>query len=217
MGKRSKFPRRDRDFYPTPFEAVPPLVPYLQLHGIRTFAEPCCGDGALVRHLESFGFRCVYQGDIADGRDALAVTDFGAADAIITNTPYKRRIMRALLTHFTRSGLPTWLFLQTNWASNAWAAPFLPSCSDIVPVPRLRLIEGTEDSGQENHGWFRFDARHTAEPIFHARDSVPSRRCAQARCRRPLPPGRSDARYCSVACKQHAYRSRSRRLAVTET
>ena len=69
MGKRSNFERIPRDFYPTPHAAVPPLIPLLR--GMRTFAEPCCGDGALVRHLESFGLRCVYAGDIATGQDAL--------------------------------------------------------------------------------------------------------------------------------------------------
>src|SRR3982751_278794 len=70
MVKRSNFERREADFYPTPRAAVLPLIPYLR--GIRTFAEPCCGDGALVRHLESFGLRCVYAGDIRSGQDALA-------------------------------------------------------------------------------------------------------------------------------------------------
>jgi len=71
MGKRSNFERREADFYPTPRAAVLPLIPYLR--GIRTFAEPCAGDGALVRHLVSFGFRCVYSDDIRNGQDALAV------------------------------------------------------------------------------------------------------------------------------------------------
>ena len=48
-----------------------PLVPFLRAGGIRTFAEPCAGNGDLVRHLESFGLRCVYQGDIRTGQDAL--------------------------------------------------------------------------------------------------------------------------------------------------
>ena len=43
-------------FYPTPAAAVPPLI--LHLRGVRTFAEPCCGDGALVRHPEARGLRC---------------------------------------------------------------------------------------------------------------------------------------------------------------
>ena len=78
MGKRSSFERRPGDFYPTPRAAVLPLIP--RLRGVRTFAEPCCGDGALVRHLESFGLRCVYAGDIATGQDALALDQYGGAD-----------------------------------------------------------------------------------------------------------------------------------------
>ena len=85
MGKRSNFERIPRDFYATPAAAVPPLIPHL--NGIRSFAEPCCGDGALVRHLESFGLRCVYAGDISYGQDALALDHYGAADAIITTPP----------------------------------------------------------------------------------------------------------------------------------
>jgi len=65
-----------------------PLVPYLR--GIGTFAEPCAGDGALVRYLEGVGLRCAYAGDIATGQDALARDSYGAADAIITNPPYTR-------------------------------------------------------------------------------------------------------------------------------
>ena len=58
MGKRSGFARRERDAYPTPIEAVLPLIPHLR--GVRAFAEPCAGDGELVRHLESFGLTCAY-------------------------------------------------------------------------------------------------------------------------------------------------------------
>src|SRR5262245_55949564 len=95
MGKRSSFERIPRDFYPTPYAAMPPLIPHLC--GVRTFAEPCCGDGALVRHLESHGLRCVYAGDISTGQDALALEQYGDADMIITNPPYTRPLMHALI------------------------------------------------------------------------------------------------------------------------
>ena len=49
MGKRSTFPRRPMDDYATPYEAVVPLVAHLRAEGIHSFAEPCCGDGDLVR------------------------------------------------------------------------------------------------------------------------------------------------------------------------
>ena len=84
MGKQSNFPRRERDFYPTPRAAVLPLIPGCA--GCARSPSPCCGDGALVRHLESFGLRCVYAGDIADGQDALAITDFGNVAVGITVT-----------------------------------------------------------------------------------------------------------------------------------
>ena len=119
MGKRSNFERREADFYPTPPAAVVPLIPYLR--GIRTFAEPCAGDGALVRHLESFGLRCIYSDDIRTGQDALALDHYGAADAIITNPPYTRDLMHQLIAHFQRI-LPTWLLLDADWASTRQAA-----------------------------------------------------------------------------------------------
>jgi len=50
-GKRSAFERSEADFYPTPRAAVVSLIPHLP--GIHSFAEPCAGDGASVRHLES--------------------------------------------------------------------------------------------------------------------------------------------------------------------
>ena len=87
MGKRSNnFERRKDDLYQTPLKAVAPVIPFLRRDGIETFAEPCAGDGDLIRHLESFGFRCVYSGDISTGQDALKLTiaDYNGADAGIT-------------------------------------------------------------------------------------------------------------------------------------
>ena len=81
--------------------------------------------------LESFGLRCVYAGDIRSGQDALAVEQYGAADAIITNPPYTRDLMHKLITHFQRIA-PTWLLLDFDWAATRQAAPFMPCCSDIV-------------------------------------------------------------------------------------
>lgn len=207
MGKRSTFGRVAGDFYPTPFAAVPPLIPHLRAARVRTFAEPCCGDGALILHLESFRLRCVYQGDISAGQDALALGSYGEADAIITNPPYARPLMHALIAHFQRIA-PTWLLLEMDWAATRQAEPFLPSCSDIVVVGRLRLIEGTKHAGKENFGWFRFTANHASGPILHPRvsPSRPSRSCGQ--CGASYRPQRADSRFCSDTCRQRAHRAR---------
>src|SRR5215470_11715869 len=122
MGKRSSKQHRKLDFYPTPLKAVQPLIPHL--NGVRRFAEPCCGDGRLVRHLESFGLVCVYAGDIADGKDALAREDYGAIDAIVTNPPQTHELLARLLPHFIRIA-PAWLLLPMDFASNARDARFL--------------------------------------------------------------------------------------------
>jgi hypothetical protein len=141
MGKRSNFKRRDRDLYPTPQHALLPLIPYLSM--VRTFAEPCCGDGRLVRWLELQGLRCVYSGDIDTGQDALAHNDYGAPDKIITNPPFS--IRDQLLPHFL-SIAPTWLLLPMDFASNICDAPLLATCTDMVPFGRVRWIEGTKDT-----------------------------------------------------------------------
>jgi hypothetical protein len=167
MSKRcSTYKRRKDDFYPTPLRAVLPLIPYLG--GITSFAEPCAGDGRLVRHLESFGVRCVYQGDIRSGQDALAFDSYGGAAAIITNPPHSRQLMHQLITHFQRIA-PTWLLLDADWAHTWQAAPYLPACTDIVAIGRVKWIEGTKDTGKDNYAWYRFDAHHAdgPVPVFH--------------------------------------------------
>lgn len=212
MGKRSSFDRIERDFYPTPLAAVPTLISHIR--DIHTFAEPCCGNGALVRHLESHGLRCTYAGDIATGQDALALDTYGDADAIITNPPYTRPLMHALIWHFARI-LPAWLLLETDWACTKQAVPFMPCCSDIAVIGRLRWLENTTMTGMQNFAWYRFDARHAAGPIFHAHGSAPvsSRVSMCAQCSKAYRPHRSDSRFCSDACRQRAYRER---LSVTQ-
>jgi hypothetical protein len=214
MGKRSSFERIPRDFYPTPHLAVPPLIPHLR--GVRSFAEPCAGDGALVRHLEGFGLRCVYAGDIRTGQDALERDDYGAADCIITNPPYTRPAMHALIEHFQRIA-PTWLLIDYDWSATMQAAEYMPHCSDIVILPRLKWFPGSNTTAKDNHAWYRFNIRHKSGPVLHNNrglgEVIPSRRtrvCEQ--CSKPYEPQRSSSRFCSQTCRQRAHRNR---LSVT--
>ena len=111
MGKRSNFQRRPMDSYATPLAAVRPIVPFLKAEGIYRFAEPCCGNGDLIQHLEFFGFECVHASDINQGVDALSLNSFANADAIITNTPWARELLHLLIEHFMRK-LPTYLLFD---------------------------------------------------------------------------------------------------------
>lgn len=171
MGKRSSFARRPMDSYQTiDPAAVVPLLPFLR--GVESYAEPCCGDGALCEHLRRAGLFCAYCQDLSDGPqfDALKQKSFGEIDAIITNPPWTREILHPMILHFQKIA-PTWLLFDADWCHTKQAAPYLPQCSHIVSVGRLRWIEGTRQTGKDNCCWYRFHIQHFGGPQFIGRES----------------------------------------------
>jgi hypothetical protein len=211
MGKRSAFERRAGDAYPTPIEAVLPLIPHLR--GVRNFAEPCAGDGALVRHLESFGLCCTYAGDIATGQDALVCDSFGGVP-IITNPPWRRDQLHALIGHFMRRAPFCWLLFDANWAHTRQSRDLIQHCSRILPIGRVRWIPGSPYTGKDDASWYRFEQAHEVGPLllpFRCDNGTnQTRACEQ--CGTPYKVLRADTRFCSNACRQRAYRDR---IAVT--
>ena len=167
MGKRSNFERIPRDLYPTPVKAVQPLIPHLRAAGIGSFAEPCCGNGDLVRHLEGYGLTCAYRGDIATGQDALASNHYGDIDAVITNPPHSREVMHPMITHFQRIAPMVWLLIDLDWVATLQAVPFLPRCSDVVIIGRVKWFPDSEHGSKDNFGWFRFAADHRGVTAIH--------------------------------------------------
>lgn len=166
MSKRlAKFRRNERDFYPTPREAVEPLIGWIEALRVKTFAEPCCGDGALIEHLQSFGFACEFSNDIRGGNDALMLPPscFAGCDAIITNPPHERELMHAMIDRF-RSIAPTWLLIDWDWAATAQAQPYLRCCVDILPIGRVRWIPGSPHVGFDNYAWYHFRVQHGLGP-----------------------------------------------------
>lgn len=158
MGKRSEFQRRERDFYPTPAEAVAPLLRHLS-PGTR-FAEPCAGDGALVDHLTAAGHVCVWESDIAPQRsmmeaDAFALR-FVSQDCIITNPPWDRKVLHPLIVHLSGQA-PTWLLFDADWMHTRQAAPFLPRLRRVVSVGRVKWIPDSPFAGKDNAAWYLFD------------------------------------------------------------
>src|SRR5262245_29138263 len=106
MGKRSAFPRVPRDLYPTPIEAVRPLLPHLKPR--ERFCEPCAGKGDLIRHLETAGHECVGAFDIVrrfGGRvligDARTLRVRARISAYITNPPWDRDVMHAIIDNLS--------------------------------------------------------------------------------------------------------------------
>jgi len=141
MGKRSSFDRVPRDFYPTPAEAVAPLLLHLTPRTI--YAEPCAGDGALIDALAAAGHCCAFASDIeprADGiheRDARTVNC--APDLYITNPPWDRKVLHPIITNLCQQA-PTWLLFDADWVHTRQAAPFLPWLVKIVSVANSPIM-----------------------------------------------------------------------------
>lgn len=173
MSKRApQFERNEHDFYPTPYSAVLPLLPFLA--GIYTFAEPCCGEGHLVNILELHRLRCVFRDDInsteGTNHDAAAMTadQFGKhhVDVIITNPPWERETLHRIIDCL-KWIKPTWLLLDADWLFTKQAAVYLPDATHIVAIGRIKWIEDSPSVGKDNCCWVRFVGGHDVGPTFY--------------------------------------------------
>lgn len=161
MGKRSSFARVERDFYPTPFEAVLPLVPHLQR--FTAVWEPCAGDGALSYALRSAAAALVLRETDIEPRaagieqaDALVSSAPEGVDFIVTNPPWSRNILHSMIVHFSDQR-PTWLLFDADWVHTKQATPYLPRLRKIVSVGRVKWIPDSKMTGKDNCAWHLFD------------------------------------------------------------
>ena len=169
MGKRSNFERNPRDFYPTPKEAVIPLLPHLPEKGL--FAEPCAGDGRLIEHIEELtGLSGYWMTDIEPHADFIgngdALTDkIVGCDICITNPPWDRKILHPLIENLSNQ-LPTWLLFDADWMHTKQSVPYIKMCSKIVSVGRIKWFGNM--TGKDNCAWYLFD-RKANNTIFYGR------------------------------------------------
>lgn len=180
MGKRSNFERVERDFYPTPYEAVVPLLSHLGVskrgnnrYGC-VFSEPCAGDGALIHHLTEAGHMVCFAGDIEPRStrivrsDALQCGISESADCFITNPPWDRKILHPLIVHLSDMA-PTWLLFDADWMHTKQSAEFMPRCKKIVSVGRVKWIPDSKMTGKDNCAWYLFDSNHSGPTEFYGR------------------------------------------------
>lgn len=152
MGKRSDFPRRAQDDYPTPPEAVTPLLPHLQPGA--SFTEPCVGAGQLARTLTAAGFCLVKCSDLP--HDARYESYREDSSLFITNPPWTRPILHPIIDNL-RKQKPTWLLLDADWAHTRQAAPYLPFCHKLVAIGRVKWVPDSPYCGKDNCAWYLFD------------------------------------------------------------
>lgn len=158
MGKRSNFERREKDYYPTPMAAILPLLPHLKSR--TRFVEPCCGDGALIRHLETHGHICESFSDIepkmdAPILDALTINEC-LGDCFITNPPWDRKILHPLIEKLS-SIKTTILLFDADWMHTKQSVPYMKYCHKIISIGRVKWIENSSMTGKDNCCFYFFD------------------------------------------------------------
>ncbi len=185
MSKYSNFPKVPQDAYQTPEWPAKVLIPHLI--GVKKFAEPCYGEGQLVRWLQDGGLDCTHFGDIKTGQDALTDPTLATVrfDAIITNPPYTGTVLYPLIQRFI-SIAPTWLLLEADFQHKLESADIIAHCSHVVSVGRIKWFPGTKWEAKSNYAWYRFDAQHTTGPRFIPRIAKP--RAQRAPKKRPPEP-----------------------------
>lgn len=171
MGKRSTFERRKNDAYDTPYSAIVPLLPLLAKS--TRYIEPCAGDGAIVRHLQSHGHVCVEAIDIDPRADFISHGDattlrISNADCFITNPPWTRELLHPIIMNLSAQ-FPTWLLFDADWAHTKQAVPYMRFCRKIVSVGRVKWIPDSPFSGKDNCAWYLFTADSDAPAEFVAR------------------------------------------------
>lgn len=152
MGKRSNFERVERDFYPTPYEAVKPLCTVFPQP--ITYYEPCVGNRDLVKHLTTFGYICMGESDIAQDATITQYGDWGH-EYFITNPPWDRKILHPLI-HNLRLQRPTWLLFDADWMHTKQSSEFMEFCRTILSVGRVKWIPDSKMTGKDNCCWYEF-------------------------------------------------------------
>lgn len=177
MSKRTPgLPQRPRGFWPTPIEAVRPLIPHLP--PVADWIEPCAGDGALLRHLVHLwpGGRCVAASDLEPQAEGIQQKDARYVrqepDLFITNPPWpvggkKGDPALSIILHLMHLA-PSWMLLPWDFGANVYYREVAAACVRILPVGRVSWLNNGK-GGMDNCAWYLFDARHSAGGILHAR------------------------------------------------
>lgn len=178
MDKRSDgtFERMKGDFYPTPKEAVVPLLPHLP-KGKFAFAEPCAGDGRLAKFIVQLtdGRGQVSalsdidpQSSFVEEKDAFDFQASYKTDYIITNPPWSRPLLHPMIDHFA-SQKPTWLLFDADWMHTKQAKDYLKYCRRIVSVGRVKWIPDSKHTGKDNAAWYLFNKKSVGGTFFCGR------------------------------------------------
>lgn len=163
--------RHRNDFYRTiDARAVAALLPHLEPGA--SFLEPCAGDGSLIGLLEAAGLHCYGRFDLAPAcpyvpkRDALTLE--AGEGLIITNPPWFRSVLHALIAHFVTVADEAWLLFDSSWCQTRQSTALGQLyCTDVVSAGRLKWFENSKSDATDDCSWYRFSADKAGPTRYH--------------------------------------------------
>lgn len=173
MAKRSDFDRVPRDAYDTPQAAVDVLLSHID----RTvpWIEPAAGANALANALAQSGIRISHRRDIAPRAPGIIAGD-GAilppevdGHGVVTNPPFRRCEFRRLLHAWLDQERTCWILQPSGFMHTQWFARerFHAHMAEVVSLPRLQWIPGSEFKETTDHVWVRYEPEAQVALIFH--------------------------------------------------
>lgn len=185
--KTDSLEREVDDFYPTPPEPTRAFL-HAEIDRLREFPcvwEPACGDGAMVREMESLGLK-VQKSDLVDrGCDAMIQSfyDFDHGPrAIVTNPPFsecgwgngKARWLKHALGSIKVEYMA--LLMNWGWPGAGGLGPFYAQ----FPPARVYLMRWKIDfTGQGAppmlNAWFVWDSEWKGETVLRMLDRKDAR------------------------------------------
>ncbi len=161
-----EYKRHERDFYPTPYEVVEPLLPHLS--PCTEFIEPCAGDFRLCEHLIKNGHELIYAFDVepqdvrVEWHDALEWEyEYGT---VITNPPWDRKLLHPMIDLMRLADGGCWLVFDANWMHTKQSIELMKFCTKIVTVGRVKWI-GTKP-GKDDVCWYHFGTTEATTEFY---------------------------------------------------
>lgn len=158
---------KPRGFYPTPWDAFVPLIPFLA-YGGKGFdvIEPFAGDGTLCNHLTKVGCSVIWASDIEPNHPMVTAMDVKDIKAlpmgiVVSNPPWPEPRMKgeptlSLINHILKIHGACWMLLPTDFMSNEYAYDLMTKCDELVIVGRVKWIPGSKQAGFDNCAWYHF-------------------------------------------------------------
>ncbi len=144
--------RRPRDYYPTPHYTIQSLINVLDFSAVKTFLEPCKGDGRILTYIPNrvHSIWC----ELAEGVDYLK-EPLLYSDLIITNPPFS--LAKEFITKSLQEAKSVWYLLRISYLESLdrvdWWQGKEPTHLLALSARPSFINKGTDSAAYAWFGW----------------------------------------------------------------